>query len=72
VRSRRPSRPRTRGSGFIDEAIRSQHIPDGIGGTADDVDYDFGDDTLFPNEGFTGIEDTLNTTAWGLSKGKAR
>jgi Bacterial pre-peptidase C-terminal domain len=46
--------------------------PDGIGGTADDVDYDFGDDTLFPDEGFTGIEDTLNTTAWGLSKGKER
>lgn len=46
--------------------------PDGIGGTADDVDYDYGDDTFFPNEGFTGIEDTLNTTAWGLTKGKAR
>jgi hypothetical protein len=43
--------------------------PDNIGGTADDVDYDFGEDVLFPNEGFTGIEDTLNTTAWALVKG---
>jgi hypothetical protein len=46
--------------------------PDGVGGTADDVDYDYGDDTLFPDEGFTGTEDTLNTTAWALSKGRAR
>jgi hypothetical protein len=43
--------------------------PDNIGGTADDDDYDFGEDTLFPNEGFDGIEDTLNTSAWGLVKG---
>ena len=27
---------------------------DGIGGTADDPDVDFGDDTYNPNEGFTG------------------
>jgi hypothetical protein len=46
--------------------------PDRVGGTADDVDYDFGDDTLFPDEGFTGTEDTLNTTAWGLTKGRVR
>ena len=46
--------------------------PDRIGGTADDVDYDFGDDTLYPAEGFTGIEDTLNTCAWALVKGRAR
>jgi hypothetical protein len=44
--------------------------PDNIGGTADDVDYDFGEDTLFPSEGFTGTEDTLNTSAWGLTEGK--
>jgi len=44
--------------------------PDGIGGTADDVDVDFGEDTYNPNEGFTGTEDTLNNTAWALSKPK--
>lgn len=33
--------------------------PDGIGGTADDVDVDFGEDTFNPNEGFTGTENTL-------------
>ncbi|MET0423193.1 MAG: PPC domain-containing protein, partial [Actinoplanes sp.] len=33
--------------------------PDGIGGTADDLDVDFGDSTFLPAEGFTGIEDTL-------------
>jgi hypothetical protein len=32
--------------------------PDGVGGTADDVDVDFGEDVFNPNEGFTGIEDT--------------
>jgi hypothetical protein len=44
--------------------------PDGVGGTADDVDVDFGEDTFNPNEGFTGIEDTLVRTAFGLSKGR--
>lgn len=44
--------------------------PDGIGGTADDVDYDFGEDELDPFEGFAGIEDTLNTVAWALTKGR--
>ncbi len=42
--------------------------PDGIGGTADDVDVDFGEDVYNPNEGFTGIEDTLNVTAWAFTK----
>lgn len=41
--------------------------PDGIGGTADDIDVDFGDDLLNPNEGFTGLEDTLNRSAFGLT-----
>jgi hypothetical protein len=41
---------------------------DGLGGTADDVDVDFGEDTYNPTEGFTGIEDTLNNTAWALSQ----
>jgi hypothetical protein len=43
--------------------------PDGVGGTADDVDVDFNEDTLNPSEGFTGQEDTLANTAWALTKG---
>ena len=39
--------------------------PDGIFGTADDVDVDFGRDMFVPNEGFTGTEDTLNSIAIG-------
>jgi hypothetical protein len=42
--------------------------PDNVGGTADDVDVDFGEDIYNPNEGFTGIEDTLNISAWAHSK----
>jgi hypothetical protein len=42
--------------------------PDGIGGTADDIDVDFGEDTFVPNEGFTGIEDTAARTAFGLGR----
>ena len=42
--------------------------PDGVGGTADDVDVDFGDDVFVPNEGLTGIEETLVRTAFGLSR----
>ncbi len=41
--------------------------PDNIGGTADDRDVDFGSNQLNPNEGFEGIEDTLNRTAFGLT-----
>ncbi len=37
---------------------------DGVGGTADDPDVDFGVDTYNPFEGFTGFEDTLNVAAW--------
>ena len=36
---------------------------DGIGGTADDPDVDFGEDTFNPFEGFTGVEDTLSRLA---------
>lgn len=43
--------------------------PDGIGGTADDLDVDFHEDVLNPNEGFTGIEDSLNRTAWAYTRG---
>ncbi|MGI8433707.1 MAG: hypothetical protein ACR2LE_03075 [Nocardioidaceae bacterium] len=35
--------------------------PDGVGGTDDDRDVDFGEDTLNPYEGFAGLEDTLTT-----------
>ena len=40
--------------------------PDGIGGTADDPDVDFGEDLLNPGEGFTGIENTAARTRWAL------
>ncbi|WP_432476809.1 pre-peptidase C-terminal domain-containing protein [Nocardioides sp. GXQ0305] len=41
--------------------------PDGIGGTADDENIGFRTDTYSPVEGFTGLEDTLNVTAWAYS-----
>jgi hypothetical protein len=44
--------------------------PDGVGGTADDPDVDYGDDAFNPGEGFTGTEETLIRTAFGLSKGR--
>jgi hypothetical protein len=42
--------------------------PDRIGGTADDVDVDFGEDTFNPNEGFTGTEDTLTRIAMAVRR----
>jgi hypothetical protein len=42
--------------------------PDGIGGTADDTDVDFGEDVLNPNEGFIGDEDTLSRLAFSLTR----
>jgi hypothetical protein len=41
--------------------------PDGVGGTADDPDVDFGVDRLNPFEGFTGTENTAARTRWGLT-----
>lgn len=41
--------------------------PDGIGGTADDTDTDLVTDVFRPLEEFTGFEDSLNRTAFGLS-----
>ena len=41
--------------------------PDGIGGTADDVDVDFGDSPFTPDEGFVGTEDTLGRIAFGVT-----
>jgi hypothetical protein len=42
--------------------------PDGIGGTADDEDVAFGEDTLNPFEGFTGTEDTLTRMSMTLTQ----
>ena len=39
----------------------------GVGGTADDVDVDYGDDRFTPSEGFVGIEDTLGRIAFGVT-----
>jgi hypothetical protein len=43
--------------------------PDGRGGTADDPDLDLVEDEISPAEGFTGIEDTLNRSAWAFVRG---
>ncbi|MDZ4848571.1 MAG: Ig-like domain-containing protein [Pirellulaceae bacterium] len=43
--------------------------PDGIFGTIDDIDIDFGVDEYSLLEGFSGIEDTAATMAFGLSTG---
>ena len=39
--------------------------PDGIFGSADDIDVDFGEDIFVPSEGFVGTEDTLNVVSFG-------
>ncbi|WP_306214048.1 PPC domain-containing protein [Actinoplanes sp. RD1] len=41
--------------------------PDGVGGTADDTDVDFGLDRFSPAEGFVGTEDTLGRIVFGLT-----
>ncbi|MET9633357.1 hypothetical protein ABZX92_38450 [Lentzea sp. NPDC006480] len=45
--------------------------PDAVGGTADDVDVDYQEDVLNPNEGFTGLEDAVNRTAWAYTRGNS-
>jgi hypothetical protein len=42
--------------------------PDGIGGTADDADVDFGDDVFAASEGFVGVEDTLGRIVFGITR----
>ena len=42
--------------------------PDGVGGTDDDIDVDFGEDVLNPNEGFVGFEDTLTRLVFSLTR----
>lgn len=41
--------------------------PDNIGGTADDTNVRFLTDTYAPVEGFTGLENTTNVTAWAYA-----
>ncbi|XVU21911.1 PPC domain-containing protein [Actinoplanes sp. CA-054009] len=41
--------------------------PDGVGGTADDIDVDFGEDAFLPAEGFVGTEDTLGRIVFGVT-----
>jgi hypothetical protein len=41
---------------------------DGVFGTRDDVNVMFGRDSFVPNEGFSGIEDTLNSISWGATQ----
>ena len=41
--------------------------PDGVGGTADDIDVDFGEDAFFPAEGFVGTENTLGRIVFGVT-----
>ncbi|GIF25865.1 hypothetical protein BJ973_003138 [Actinoplanes tereljensis] len=41
--------------------------PDGVGGTADDADVDFGDSQFIPSEGFIGTEDTLGRIVFGVT-----
>ena len=41
--------------------------PDGVGGTPDDADVDFGVDVFNRSEGFTGTQDSLTRVAYGLS-----
>jgi hypothetical protein len=43
--------------------------PDRIGGTADDEDIDFQQDLYDLFEGFTGLENTLNVSAWAFVRG---
>jgi hypothetical protein len=40
---------------------------DGVGGTKDDVDVDFGKDRFQPDDGFTGTENTLARSVFGMS-----
>jgi hypothetical protein len=54
------------GGGFFAENLYGVG-PDMIGGTADDENTMFETDTYSPAEGFTGLENTLNVTAWGYA-----
>lgn len=45
--------------------------PDATFGSSDDINVDFATDVYVSREGFSGNQDTLNTTAFGLSTGVA-
>jgi hypothetical protein len=55
---------------LMDKDIRLPMGPDHVFGTADDVVGQFGVDAFDPNEIYLGVNDTLNTMAFGLSTGK--
>jgi hypothetical protein len=55
---------------IMDEAVFLAVGPDGVFGTQDDVDVDFGTSDYSFLEGLFGIQDTLNVIAFGLSTGK--
>ena len=42
---------------------------DHVGGTVDDTDVDFAEGRFSPPEGLTGLEDTLNNSAWAFLPG---
>ncbi|MEU3626269.1 hypothetical protein BS329_16590 [Amycolatopsis coloradensis] len=52
-----------------DPAVMFAVGPDGRGGTADDPDLDLVEEGISPAEHFTGIEDTLNRSAWAFVRG---
>lgn len=45
---------------------------DGVAGTVDDEDVDFGEDAYEPAEGFLGVEDTLDAVSFDLGRGGPR
>ena len=57
---------------IMDKIIQAPLGPDLIFGTADDISMNFGTDRYGTQdlEDFKGIDDTLNTVAFGLSTGK--
>ena len=57
---------------LMDKDIRVPLGPDLVFGTKDDITMHFGVDTYDPNEIYVGIDDTLNTVAFGLSTGTVR
>jgi hypothetical protein len=57
---------------LMDKDIRVPLGPDLVFGTKDDINMHFGVDAYDPNEIYVGIDDTLNTVAFGLSTGTVR
>jgi hypothetical protein len=57
---------------LMDKDIRVPLGPDLVFGTKDDITMHFGVDGYATNEIFVGINDTLNTVAFGLSTGTVR